>query len=543
MTILTAFGRSAAIRRRHTGSFIVHLLSWTSFPVLVLATWMLLEMAAFLRPSLRESRGWILPAWFLRPIAAWSVLNVVYRYFAEYGSGDRTTFPFYFSAWRPKESWSQLANRLVHSEDFWMWSFAILLLTVLLLLVCRWILEGNLTRTKVGVALGYLMILNFVMPLAFDALPEGVIDPWERKGSFLNSWFESGNTMLYAMPSINSKGDFLRRFEKIQPDLSMSIHACTHPPGASLALYWAGKMLGAQKRVARDRLRYQLANTLMAALSVLSIYLLGRLVSGVPLTGLLAAALWVAKPATMAYSAFAPDVAQNIFMILALAFSWRVVTFPTRPWFSMLILGCVFYVVSMLNFNWPLFVGIFGGFLLIHAWLVSRKFADWFLRGAVPVTVSLVLLVWTCIDYGLNYIAIFRYALDFHKDYYVGLKEPYLWVCGLLGGPLDLYILSGSFCAYVFWRQFPKDWRLRPLPLPVLFTIVLLGAQIAAILLVSRALTMEQSRIWAWLTAMPLVLVAGYLQDFRSSRFYILAALALSIIQYYAMRVVLTSCG
>ena len=511
--------------------------------MLALAIWALVELAAFLRPSLRDARGWILPAWFLRPIAAWSVLSIVYRYFAEYGSGDRTTFPFYFTAWRPKESWSQLAGRLVQSHDFWTWSLVVLLLAILFLLVCRWILEGGLTRTKTGVALGYLVVLNFIMPLAFDALPEGIVDPLENKGSFLNSWFDSGNTMLYAMPFIKNKGNFLRRFEKIQPALDMSIHACTHPPGATLALYWAGRMLGAEGRISRDRLRYQLANTLLASLSVLSIYLLGRLVAGTPLTGLLAAALWVAKPATLAYSTFAPDVAYNIFMVLALAFSWRVVTFPTRPWFSMLILGCVFYVVSMVNFNWPLIVGIFGCFLLIHAWLSSRKFADWFLRGAVPVMISVVLLVWTCMDYGLNYIAIFRYALDFHKDYYVGLKQPYLWLCGFIGGPMDLYILSGSFCAYVFWRQFPKDWRLRPLPLPVLFTILLLVAQLAAILLVSRALMMEQSRIWAWLTAMPLVLVAGYLQGTSHPRFYILATLALSILQYYAMRLLLTSCG
>jgi len=81
------------------------------------------------------------------------------------------------------------------------------------------------------------------------------------------------------------------------------------------------------------------------------------------------------------------------------------------------------------------------------------------------------------------------------------------------------------------------------LPFPVLFTVVILGAQLVAILFVSKVLMMEQSRIWAWLTAMPLVLVAGYLQKTSHPRFYILAAVALSILQYYAMRLVLTSCG
>lgn len=511
--------------------------------MLVLAVWMPLELAAFLRPSLRSARGWIVPAWFFRPLAVWSAFNIVYRLFARYGFNDRTTFPFCFAAWRPKESWCQLADRLVQSQDFWTWSLVVLLLSALFLFVCRWILEGNLTRTKIGIALGYLVVLSFFMPLAFDALPEGIVDPLENQGSFLGSWFDSGNTMLYAMPFIRNEGHYLRHFERIQPALFTSIHAITHPPGATLALYWAGKIFGARERISRDRLRYQLANTLVAALGVFSVFLLGRLVTGSPLTGLLAAALWAAKPATLAYSTFAPDATYSVFIILALALAWRVVTCPARPWFSMVILGGVFFVVSMMNFKWPLIVGIFGLFLVVHARLASRKFLDWFLRGAVPVAVALSLLVGVCVAHRLDYVAIFRYALDYHKTFYCGLIQPYQWTAAFLGGPIDLYILCGSFSACVFWTRFPKDWTLRPLPLPVLFMLVLVCAQLAVVVFVSRTLMMEQSRIWAWLTAMPLVLVADYLQKTRHPRFYVLVAVALALLQYYGMRLMLVPCG
>lgn len=81
-------------------------------------------------------------------------------------------------------------------------------------------------------------------------------------------WFDSGSTMLYCMPHIKSKGHYLRNFEIIQPRLRTSIHGASHPPGASLALYWAGKPFGATASIGDDRLRYALGMTLFTTFSV-----------------------------------------------------------------------------------------------------------------------------------------------------------------------------------------------------------------------------------------------------------------------------------
>ena len=541
MTVLTAFARSVAIRGRHLRGFIVHLLSWTSFPVLVLAVWIPLELAAFLRPSLRTARGWIVPAWFLRPIGAWSVFSIIFRWFAKYGINDRTTFPFYFTPWHPKETWTETATRLAHLPAFWWSSLVVVLLCILLFMTCRWILEGELSRRKTALALVYLVLLCMALPLAYDAVPEGIVDPMENKGSFLNMWFDSGNTMLYCMPSVRSKGFFLRHFEKIQPELKTTIHGADHPPGATLALYWLGRMAGAQERIGKDRLRYALATTAFASLSVLAVYFLGVSLFGSRRTGLLSAAFWAAKPATLAYNTFAPDTVYWIFFILWMALTWKVVTAEKRPYGSMVLMGVVLTVLTMINFNWPLLGGMFGVFLSIHAWRNRWALSEWFWRAAIPTGIGFGLLVLICIDYNLNYFAIYRYA--FENSQFYNLRGAYHWIMCLIGGQLDICILSGSFTAYIFLRNLPGQLRERPMPAHTLYLAVFLTLYMLAVIFIEPTLKIETSRIWAWITALPIVMVARRLDQSEECRFYALAAVALALLQYYGMRVMLVSCG
>jgi len=517
------------------------LLSWSSFPVFVLALFVIIEALPFWRRGLRASRWWIASAWFCRPLAVWAVFNIFIRIFAELGLNNRKTFPFYVNLWNDQETWMATFQRLTHNPEFWRWSLVVLLLGGLFLLLCRRITSAAMTPVKVAAILAGLVALNFAMPLAYDCLPEGMIDPTANQGSFLNVWFDSGSTMLYCMPHIKSADNYLRNFERIQPQLYTSIHGVSHPPGASLALYWVGKPFGATRRIGDDRLRYALGMTLFSTLSVLAMYLLGRSLFASNEIGLMSAALWAVKPATLAYNTFAPDTVYAVFDILCLMFSWRVVMAEKRPWFGMIVLGLLFYILSMLNFNWPVFVAVFGVFLLLYAYRKAWRPSEWLWRGAIPVLFGGGLLLWTCCSYHLNYTNIFRYALAYVYECY-HFNSLYKWTIALLGGPMDLCILSGSFCAYIFWRHFHIELR-QPILTPVMLFLLVICAFYLAPTLCSNVLKMESSRVWAWVTAVPLVMVANSLRNSEHPRFYFLMAAALSMIQYYGMRLFLSALG
>ena len=517
------------------------LLTWTSFPVILLAVWVIVEALPFAFRGLRPSRGWTVTAWSLRPGALWAAYNIVFRYFAELGLNERSTFPFAFEQWHARDGWSTCFTRFIHSEAFWFWSAVVLLLGILFAGVCHWILSSPLTRTRVALALGALILLNIAMPLAYDCLPEGAEDPLENKGSFLSAWFHSGFTMLYCMPHIKSKGDYLRHFEEIQPRLQASIHGVSHPPGASLALYWLGKPFGATQRIGRDRLRYALATTTFASLALLSIFLLGYSVTGSTRTGLMAAALWAVKPAALAYNTFAADPVYTVFNILCLAFIWRVVTSPRRPWGALLALGLTLYVQSMLNFNWILFAGLFGIFLTLQAVIHRWRLQEWFLRTAIPAALVFGLLIWTCVSYHLDYWAIYQYALSYtHRFYH--METAYKWLMSLIGSPIDLFLLSGSLTAYLFWRHFPQEASRRVTEPLTLFLLTLLGVYLFTAVSVN-ILKMESSRVWAWVTALPIVYVARFIADSGSARFTLVMAVIVALLQYYGMKLLLYPCG
>ena len=329
-------------------------------PVLLVAAWVLVELIPFMLPNWRQAHGWKVTAWFFRPLAFWGVYNIIYRYFEALGLNDRTTFPFAFAAWRDNDPWIIFFCRLAASPDFWSASAIVALLALLMVMVSRWIVSGPMNVKRTMLALAWLVLLNIAMPLAYNCLPEGAQDPLEHKGSFLHAWFDSGNTMLYCMPHIVNKSHYLKHFQEIQPTMTASIHGVSHPPGASLALYWTGKPFGATGNIGQDRLRYALGTTVFSALGVLAMFFLGRTITGLNTIGLMAAALWSVKPATLAYNTFAADPLYSVFDILCLAFIWQAVTAPRRPWFSLISLGILFYVLSMINFNWILFADYTG---------------------------------------------------------------------------------------------------------------------------------------------------------------------------------------
>ena len=468
------------------------------------------------------------------------MFNVIYRAFAKWGFNDRTTFPFYFSPWYPGETWTQLAIRLAHMPAFWGSTAVVLLFCTLLFLTCRWILDGSLTGKKTALALVYLVLLGIALPLAYESVPKGVQDLQLERGSFLSLWLDSGNTMLYSMPLVQRKGYFLRHFEELQPQLKRTIHGADHPPGATLALFWLGRMAGAHEQVGRDRLRYALATTVFASCSAISMFFLGSWLFGSRKTGLLSAAVWIAKPSTLAYNPFAPDTVYWVFFILWLALTWKVVTAERRPWGSLIFMGVVLAVMTLLNFNWPLFGAIFGGFLSLYAWRYRWTLSEWFWRAAIPSGVGLGLLIWICVKYKLDYLAIYRYGMEACK--YYNIRGAYQWITTLIGGQLDLFILMGSLTAYLFFRNLVNRLRERPLAPATLFLLTLLAFYGLAVLLMDP-LKIETSRIWAWVPSLFIVLVVRDLESSPHFRFYLFAVLMLSFLQYYAMRLMLVSCG
>lgn len=516
------------------------LLNWSSFPVIVLAVLAGIETVRLAVPRLGRSRGWQVLTWFWRPWAFWAVFNIVYRLFESRGFNNRLTFPFYFDLWEDDACWTVIFRHLVTSRDFWAWSAVLLLLGLLLVIVCRRIMAGEMSPGKTAATLALLVVFGFSLPLAYDCIPGGVGDPWSKTGSAGRMWVDSGNTMLYCLPFIQSKGHYLRHFEEIQPQLKVSIHGADHPPGASLALYWTGKLFNAKKRIHEDLWRYQLGTTLFAAMAVVAMFTLGWSLCGSTQVGLMSAALWAVKPTSLAYDTFAPDTVYWVFYIFCFALIWRVVMAEKRPYASMVGLGVVGTILALLNFNWPLQVGMFGLFLLAHALLTGRRPAEWLARALIPSAVMIVLFVWICVAYRLNYLAIFIYGLK-HFGFY-DLNTAYKWWMALIGGQLDVALMMGSFCAYVFWTRLPGWIRQRPIAPQVLYTLVILGLYLIAVLLL-KDLKIEAGRIWAWTMAVPLVLVADHLRRSEHPRFYFLAAVTLAMVQYYGMRLLMVSAG
>jgi len=516
------------------------LLHWYSFPVWLVAACTAMEAAARVFRAPR-ARRWLLPLqWVARPWAIWAVFNIIYRAFAAHGFNNRRTFPFYFNLWHERETWSEAARRLLGSGPLWFWSAVLLPLAVLFLLTVRRLARPSLSRGRAAVFLLWLLLLAFALPLAYDCLPDGTGDPLQNRGSFLNAWHDAGNTMLYCMPLVKNKSHFLRHFEKLQPELIRFIHAGDHPPGATLAPFWLGRLLGAREDIRADVVRYALGTVGFSALSVFAMFFLGRSIFSSTRVGLLSAALWIARPASLVYNIFAPDSICMVFYILCLALIWRVTVANKTPVMEMLGLGVVLAVLSMLNFNWPLLWVIFTVFLGLRSRQVGWPAAELLVRGIVPSAVTAALLGWTCWHYRLNYFAIFSYAAKRFEFY--DLRSPYQWIMALIGGQLDLWLMGGAFTAYVFWRCLLRQLRHRPPPLQAIFALVILAVYMLPTL-ISDSLKLETSRVWAWVTAVPLVMTVRELQSLTEAEFYLPLAAALSLLQYYGMRLFLVSAG
>lgn len=488
-------------------------LTWFQFPVLLLVAGLLFEAAR----ALRRRRGPAGPAdqlpllpWLVRPWTAWAALNVLFRWRHADGFNNHRTFPFFANMWRERETWAEAGERLAGCEGLAGWVGLALGGCAL----AGWAAHrcaALLPQAGHRVAVAGLVALAILLPVLMALVPTGARRVQDRADGPLSPWFETGGTMLYAMPFVKSTDHFLRNFEAIQPRLEISIHGLSHPPLATLSLSWLGRLAGARgERVSvhDDRLRYALALTVFSALGVLTAYLFGAWWAADRRVGLITAALWMAKPAALAHNTFAQDGVYTVFFVTALALSWRVITRPDRSWGQGVVLGVAFAITTQLSYSWCILTSIFAAFALWQGGRAGWSRVDWLARLLVPLTVLAALLGLFLHWYGLDYLAIY-FTSSFYVASFYTFANAYQWTMALVGGQLAILVMLGAITASWFVaRVLPGWWRERVRSPAAAFALIALGFYLIPILVGPACLKMETERCWSWITVLPLAGVA-----------------------------------
>lgn len=510
---------------------------WTAPALLIIAT--LVFEIAYTVARRKESRGagWTIAAWALRPWALWAVFNLLFRFRWEQGFNNRRTFPFFANLWDERATPEAWLQRLATTPTVYLWLGVVLLVGLLIVLLARRILDPARPLNRVPLILTGLYALTLGLHLSVASLPDGAWSPEDQSGSLLSCW-NAHATMLYTIPHIKSSKHYLRNFLDIQPNLRQTIHGLSHPPGASLSLYWLGKAAGAKRMNIRTdyaRIRYALALTAFGALSLFVIYLLGRDLFGDRRIGLAAALLWMTAPSVTAYGTFAQDTLYAVFFNLALWLTWRIGTAERTPWKSMVALGGIFYCIVFLNYSWCLATSIFALFLA-WSWATRRwSFREAALRGVIPLGLMTVLAAGVLLGYRLNYLEMYRVSSEFVALWY-NFDSVYTHLTAWIGGQFDLWLLMGSVACSALFVSLAR-MRRDPLPRdPLVFLAVVLAIFSLPVLFGPTCLRMETARCWNWVAAVPFAFAARELLRRPRSPLFVVAAVAVSILTYTGMR-------
>lgn len=476
-------------------------------------------------------------AWALRPWMVWAAFNLFYRWRWDHGFNNRRTFPFYANPWVRDETFTEALQRIAHAPGILFWSVAVLGLLLAILLLLAWVRRGRPARA--WPALAGLFVLAIGLHLAIACLPNA---DWKtedgRHSSLLTSWNQIGSTMLYAVPHVQNSRDYFRRFLDIQPRLRQTIHALSHPPAASLSLYWIGKAMGVQGRDIRlpdVRLRYTVGLTAFGALNILVLFLLGRSLFGAR-TGFHAAVLWTTAPAVAAYATFAQDSLYAVFFNLALWLGWQTVTAGKRPVPWGVLLGMVFFAMTLLSYSWTLMTTLFALFALATGLRQRWPLREYVLRLILPLAVMTLLAGGFLLFHRLDYWAMYQYSSRFVNEWYP-FTGAYQWIMAFLGGQIDLWLLLGSVTASALavllarfrWKRL-RDPR-------VTYLAIILGVFALPLLFGPNCLKMEAARCWLWVATLPLLFAARLLH--RMPRLFVYGAPAVSVLTYAAMRLFL----
>ena len=515
-----------------------------SVPVAVLALWVLYEVVRVL--AARRGGNGIPPVlrlagWALRPWAAWAVLNAVFRWQWQRGFNNRRTFPFFANLWRENQSFAERLAWLGGRPATTGWVCVVLALLVVLVLLAREIVRRE--RPGRGFAAGVLTLLfalAFALNFSVASLPRGAgLAPGER-GSLLSCWHAHA-TMLYAVPLVRNTDHYLSNFLELQPQLRRTIHGLSHPPGASLSMYWIGAVMGVKHqniRADRVRLRYAIGLTLFGGLSVFLVYGLGRALWDSRRVGLTAALLWLTAPLVLAYGTFAQDMLYAVFFIAALLLTWRVATADRMPWAGMALLGVVFFCQILLNYSWCIATTIFALFVPAVAWRRRRAWRPALLRTVVPLAVMTVLAAGFLLHYRLDYLRMYLVSRAY-VDLWYPFEGLYQYLTALIGGQIDLFLLMGSVTLSAFLTCGSNGGGRRGLSERGLFLALILGVYALPILFGPTCLKMETARCWNWVAAAPIVFAAAALLRQSAPRLFVGGAVAVSVLTYGGMRLFL----
>ena len=513
----------------------------TSIPALILAVWLLYEvLRAVAAKCWREREDMLarvrLAGWALRPWAAWAALSVLCRNlpsFTGYISSER--FPFYCTLWYKGETLLDAFERMMHSPTVLLWTAVSILVAVLILLLGREVMRrARFNRGTVAAILAALFVLAVGFHLAVACLPDGAVTDGSQEGSLLKAWYDADcSTLAPVLSSIKTPGHFIRHFVDIQLRLSDFSHGLSHPPGAAIAVLWAGKLASPGGKPGWAH--YVLGFTVLGGLNVFIIYLLGRELSGSRKVGLLASLLWIAMPSVVFYATFSQDSLFSVFFNLALLLTWVLVTGRKPAWLWAVLLGADFLCLMLMKYSWCIATTAFAVFALAtglqQRWTLRRHLA----RGAAPLAVTAILamgVIWYY--FRLDYIEMFRNAREPTSRAY-SYPQPWQWCLAMLASQAAPLLMLGSVVCSAFLRTLAR-LKLSSLREPqVQFLLIILCVHLIPVAAID-SLKMETPRTWNWVMTVPLVFAARALAGMKRPRLFALGALAVSLFTNILMR-------
>ena len=493
--------------------------------------------------------AWTLTGWMLRPMAAWSMLSVVYQLNSTQdmssveNAPDFTSwiFPFFATPWTRGETWQQVIIRLISTPTVWVWGSVVVVLAGLIWLFIRRVLSDHpLPLWKIISMLVGLYILAGILHLSVASLPNGAWSTSERKGSLLSCW-HAHVTMLYAVPFVKTKGHFLRNFKEIQPKLKFTIHALSHPPGGTLSMYYIGKITGAggmNIRLDSTRIRYAFGLTFFAAINVFILFAMGRGMFGDSKHGFTASLLWIVAPSVIAYATFAQDGLYSVFFNLALLLIWRICTKECTPYVAIVALGLVFSCLVFLTYSWCLVTMIFALFIVYCTWRNKWSFYTLVLRGGVPLGVMTVISGWIILHYKLDYLGFYKVSSEYVRRWYL-YGIPYHHIIAWIGGQIEWLLMMGIVTCSAFIASLHMNMESSERHSQLVFLGIILIVYILPVLFGPTCLRLETARCWMWVMSVPVCFAADYLLNQSHPRIFVTGAVMISLGTYTLVRLFL----
>jgi len=474
-----------------------------------------------------------LATFFWRPVMAVAAVNIWMR-MSSSSMSSRLTYPFYANPWsRSDISFGARIAGLFSSDWATAWfalsSILAFLAAIAAVLIIR--RQRQSRRLCYTIAVPALCALAFAFFVSLASVPNGFFTGEGQKCSMLANWHESGATMLYAIPIINSPGrkqrHYLRDFHKLQGQLERTIHAASHPPLASLFIRWIGSAAGVDYsnptawRDARTRLRFALGQTAVSALNVILVFLIGATMFNAN-AGLLAAILWFAAPSVSSYATFAPDMNYALFFHGAILLTWLTVTAPDwkRALCFAIPLGLCFSMLIMMTFSWCIATTFFAIAVLAFGIRYRRGAIDILLRGTPALAAMTLIAGWTILHHHVDYVAIYRNSSGYVASFYhhKSFSEALL---ALVGGQVEWLSLLGpmacsGFIASMLQPRIHTPSMEKPEEISDyngrFFAALMLLVFAMPILFGPPCLKHEVARCWIWMAAVPLVISARYWQ-------------------------------